>query len=144
MKIWFDMDGTIADLYGVENWLPMLRNYDPTPYAIAKPLLNLSYLARLLNKLQANGYEIGVISWLSRESNAEYDRSVTEAKKHWLNKHLPSVHWNEIHIVEYGQNKWEIGGEGIIFDDDERIRMSWGGGAYPPNEIFNVLNILTP
>ena len=31
MMIWFDMDGTIANLYGVENWLPMLRAYDPTP-----------------------------------------------------------------------------------------------------------------
>ena len=24
MKIWFDMDGTIADLYGVTDWLPAL------------------------------------------------------------------------------------------------------------------------
>ena len=45
MMIWFDMDGTIANLYGVENWLPMLRAYDPTPYANAVPLLRLSRLA---------------------------------------------------------------------------------------------------
>ena len=38
-EIWFDMDGTIADLYGVENWLEMLIAEDPTPYAVAKPLL---------------------------------------------------------------------------------------------------------
>lgn len=30
-KIYFDMDGTIANLYAVEGWLPMLRAYDPTP-----------------------------------------------------------------------------------------------------------------
>ena len=42
MKIWFDMDGTIADLYGVENWLEMLIVHDETPYAIAKPIVNLS------------------------------------------------------------------------------------------------------
>ena len=54
MKIWFDMDGTIADLYGVENWLEMLIAHDETPYAIAKPIVNLSVLARLMNKVQRN------------------------------------------------------------------------------------------
>lgn len=31
MTIWFDMDGTIADLYGVDGWLEMLIAEDPTP-----------------------------------------------------------------------------------------------------------------
>ena len=31
MTIWFDMDGTISDLYAVENWLPMLRAENPKP-----------------------------------------------------------------------------------------------------------------
>ena len=60
--IWFDMDGTIADLYGVENWLPKLRSSDPSPYAEAKPMLNFSLFARYLNKLQVKGYKIGIIS----------------------------------------------------------------------------------
>ena len=33
----FDMDGTIADLYGVKNWLSYLEAEDTTPYAIANP-----------------------------------------------------------------------------------------------------------
>ena len=40
--IWWDMDGTIANLYGVEGWLPMLRAEDPTPYAEAKVMWNMS------------------------------------------------------------------------------------------------------
>ena len=142
MKIWFDMDGTIADLYGVTDWLNMLINGDPTPYAIAKPLVNLSRLARALNRLQARGYEIGVISWLSRESTAEYDEMVTSAKMFWLNLHLPSVHWNTIHIVEYGRDKWETCGEGILFDDEARNRETWQGEAHTPDEIFQILNNL--
>lgn len=142
MKIWFDMDGTIADLYGVTDWLNMLINNDPTPYAIAKPLVNLSRLARALNRLQARGYEIGVISWLSRESTAEYDEMVTSAKMFWLNLHLPSVHWNTIHIVEYGRDKWETCGEGILFDDEARNRETWHGEAHTPDEIFQILNNL--
>ena len=53
----FDMDGTIADLYGVDNWLAKLNASDPSPYIEAKPLLNLSTLARRLNKLLRDGYE---------------------------------------------------------------------------------------
>jgi len=68
MKIWFDMDGTIADLYGVNGWLEMLIAEDTTPYAIARPLVNLSQLARKLNTLQRAGYEIGIISWGSKNS----------------------------------------------------------------------------
>ena len=36
----FDLDGTIADLYGVENWLPMLVAHDETPYIIAKHIVD--------------------------------------------------------------------------------------------------------
>ena len=50
--IWFDMDGTIANLYGVEGWLDMLIASDPTPYKLAAPLVNMNTLARKLNKLQ--------------------------------------------------------------------------------------------
>ena len=42
----FDMDGTIADLYGIENWLEMLIAEDNTPSAEGLPLLRLSSLAR--------------------------------------------------------------------------------------------------
>ena len=48
MRICFDMDGTIADLYGVENWLDNLIAENVKPYAEAKPMLNLSALARKL------------------------------------------------------------------------------------------------
>ena len=79
-KIFFDMDGTIADLYGVEGWLADLVNGNPRPYAEAKPLINMQRLARRLNLLQKAGYEIGVISWLSKNSDKAYEVKVTEAK----------------------------------------------------------------
>lgn len=138
-KIWFDMDGTIADLYGVENWLPMLIASDPTPYAVAAPLLRLSTLARMLNRAQAGGYEIGVISWLSKNSTADYDEKVKAAKLAWLAKHLPSVKWDTILIVAYGTNKKTATGGGVLFDDEERNRTEWGEGAYEPAEILNIL-----
>lgn len=144
MTIWFDMDGNIASLYSVENWLPMLRAYDPTPYVIAKPLVNMSLLARYLNKVKAKGYRIGVISWGSKCSTPMYDAAVTAAKISWLKRHLPSVTWDEIHIVPYGVPKQEYKRTpaDILFDDEERNRINWGDNAYTEQEIFEVLNAL--
>lgn len=139
MKIYFDLDGTLAGLYDVPNWLDYLRAYDPAPYEQAKALVNLSRLARYLNRLQRMGHELGVVSWLSKCSTPEYDAAVTAAKIFWLEKHLPSVHWNEIKIVPYGTNKWELCGEGIIFDDDQRVRASWASDSYEPDVMFEVL-----
>ena len=134
----FDMDGTIADFYGVENWLSYLVNSDPYPYAVAKPLVNMSVLARHLNRLQRNGYEINIISWLAKNSTAEFDEKVTETKKKWLKKHLSSVNWDKITIVPYGIDKSTLG-NGILFDDEEPNRNMWGEGAYDANNILSVL-----
>ena len=136
--IYFDMDGTIANLYGVENWLDYLIASDPTPYAIAKPLVNMNRLARLLNRLQAEGYHIGIVSWLSKNSTEAYDNAVTLAKAHWLDRHLHSVHWDEIKIVPYGTPKQNVG-KGILFDDELPNRENWGEGAYHPDKIFEIL-----
>ena len=139
--IYFDMDGTIAGLYDVQDWLPKLRAFDPSPYAEAAPLLRLCTLARLLNKLQRNGYTLGIISWSSKNSTLEYDKAVAEAKREWLHRHLPSVAWDEIHITAYGVPKHETAEkpEGFLFDDNEGIRNGWTGTAY---DVQNILEIL--
>lgn len=143
MTIYFDMDGTIADLYNVENWLPRLRKSDPTPYTEAKPMLHFSTLARLINQLQRKGVRFGIISWTSKNGSATYNQAVTEAKRKWLERHLPSVRLNEMHIVCYGYPKELFKNEGdILFDDEAKNRLDWGFGAYTPDEIFTVLKAL--
>jgi len=137
-EINFDMDGTIADLYGVEGWLEYLMASDTTPYEVAKPLLNLSVLARMLNKLQRNGYKINVISWLCKCPDTEYNNRVTDVKLAWLAKHLPSVKWDKITIVAYGTPKSTCG-NGILFDDEENNRKEWKGTAYNVENIIEVL-----
>lgn len=137
-EINFDMDGTLVDFYGVDGWLNYLMNKDAYPYENAQPLLNLSALARQLNKLQRNGYKINIISWLAKNSSADFDEKVTEAKKKWLKKHLPSVKWDRITIVSYGVNKATLG-HGVLFDDEEPNRNTWGDGAY---DVHNILEIL--
>lgn len=137
-EIWFDMDGTIANLYGVEGWLDMLIAKDATPYKVAAPMMRMATLARMLNKLQRKGYKIGVISWLSKNSTPEYDEAVTEAKKVWLGKHLKSVKFDRIDIVKYGTPK-QKGRNGILFDDEKPNRETWKGVAYNVDNIIEVL-----
>lgn len=136
--ICFDMDGTIADLYGVEGWLNDLENENTRPYREARPLLNLSLLARYLNKIQRMGHSICVISWLSKSGTSDYNAEVAEVKREWLAKHLPSVAWDAINIVPYGTPK-SLFGTDILFDDEERNRKEWQGTAYDVQNIIEVL-----
>lgn len=141
MNIYFDMDGTIADLYGVENWLEDLLHEDSRPYRVARPLVDMRVLARLLNRLIRAGYSVNVISWGSRGASAAYDDEVRRVKIRWLEKHLHSVRFDSIEVVPYGTPK-ELYGPGILFDDEEKNRESWGEGAYTEKEIFEVLKRL--
>ena len=144
MTIWFDMDGTISNLYGVENWLALLQLENPKPYSDAKPLCNMNILARYLNQLQKMGFRIGIISWLSKVSTDDYSQKVTHAKLSWLKQHLRSVVWDEINIVDYGTNKelFIHTQDDILFDDEEKNRNNWTGIAYEPENIFSVLKTL--
>lgn len=128
--ICFDMDGTIADLYGVDGWLEMLRNYDPTPYEIAPPMWDMSELAGLLRQAQTIGIEIRIITWLSKESTEDYNMAVREAKRNWLAEQgFPFDHF---HDVRYGATKadsirryLEDGETAWLIDDNAKVRQGW-------------------
>lgn len=139
--IYFDMDGTIANLYGVSGWLDDLINENPRPYKDAEPLLNFRVFAKELHKVQQKGYKIGIISWLSKTGTDEYNKVVTETKEKWLKKHLPSVKFDEIHIIKYGTPKSTCG-NGILFDDEEPNRKEWKGKAYNVDDIIGVMRSL--
>lgn len=141
MRICFDMDGTIADLYGVEGWLQDLINQDTRPYKEAKVMMNMNSLARVLNRLQRNGYEIGIISWLSKSGTQEYNEAVANVKRQWLALHLASVHFDFIEIVNYGTDKNIVntGKDDILFDDEIGNRENWNGIAYNVENIVEVL-----
>ena len=143
MKIWFDMDGTLTDLYGVAGWLEDLIAQNTRPYETARGIGNLALIARLLNKVQKNGHEIGIISWTAKNAPAEYNARVETAKREWLARHLASVKWDAVKVVEYGTNKKTACGTGILFDDEKPNRETWGAGAYEPRKIVEVLKALT-
>ena len=143
MTIWLDMDGTMADLYGVDGWLAMLEAHDETPYAIAKPLVRMATLARLLNNRQREGFKVCVISALAKNSTAEYDERVMTAKREWLKKHLASVKFDEIRFVPYTYTKNNANeGADILFDDEERHLTAWTGTAINAKNLLEGLKNL--
>lgn len=131
--ICFDMDGTIADLYGVENWKPMLENHNPMPYRVAEPMWDMEELALTLMALQAKGIEIRIVTWLAIGATAEYDRQVRNAKIDWLRKYdFPFDHY---HAVKYGTTKADcvrkyLGEDetAILIDDNAKVRRGWKMG----------------
>lgn len=142
--IFFDMDGTIADLYGVTNWLEYLLNANVLPYRIAKPLVRLNSLARILNRLQREGYKLGIISWTAKCGSEDYNKAVTAEKMVWLKKHLASVQFDEIHIVKYGTPKENFikTENDILFDDEKANRDNWTGKAFDVDAIIEILKSL--
>jgi hypothetical protein len=127
----FDMDGTIADLYGVNGWLEMLNAENPMPYEIAKPMYDMVELAEILNELKEIGYIIAITTWLAMGSTREYDRQVRLAKLAWLEKY--NFPYDEIHLVKYGTTKAnctrKLGGYQILVDDNEKVRNGWNLGT---------------
>lgn len=128
--ICFDMDGTIADLYAVDNWEPMLRAEDPTPYEMAEPMWEMVELVEVLTQLQMVGIEIRVITWLSKNSTEEYKDEVREAKRNWLEQfNFPCDHF---HGVQYGATKADsvrraltANETAILIDDNAKVRNGW-------------------
>ena len=142
-----DLDGTLANLYAVDNWLEKLRAYDASPYEDAVPLVRMSTLAYYLNKAHRNGYTVNIISWLSKEPSPAYDEAVTAAKIDWLKRHLPSVDFDNIFIVPYGTPKASLA-SGILFDDERPNREAWNKAsgenvAFDVDALLQILHDLT-
>lgn len=138
--IWFDMDGTLANFYGVNGWLEDLIAENTRPYEIAKGI-DLTRIAKQLRRLAKNGYKFGIVSWTSKGGSEKFNTEVGEVKKVWLAKHLPSIEFSKIIILPYGTPKSTVG-NGILFDDEIGNRTEWKGTAYGVENIAEVLRTL--
>lgn len=144
MNIYFDLDGTLADFYSVDNWLQKILENDSSPYREARPLYNFSYLAKLIHKCQKKGIEFSIISWGSKNSTENFLTAVADEKRQWLKTHLPSVNFSQIIIVPYGTPKenYKNSHFDILFDDEQANRKNWKNGAFEPQYIIPILKLL--
>ena len=140
MIVW-DMDGTIADLYGVEGWLPKLRAEDVLPYEIAEPMWDMERLVNVLRGLQDFGIEQRIVSWLSMDSSEQYKSEVRRAKREWLEQF--GFPYDSFHGVQFGATKADsvrrfLGDDemAILIDDSAKVRKGWHlGETIDPTEI---------
>lgn len=139
----FDMDGTIANLYGVNGWLADLQSENTRPYEIAEPFYNMEEMKKVLTDCKANGWKIIITTWLAKDATKNYDNAVREAKKNWLIKN--NFPFDEIHCVKYGRTKANCtrkkGGFQILIDDNKKIRDGWTLGT-TVNANYNIMNFL--
>ena len=135
-----DMDGTFVDLYGVQNWLPMLKAESVEPYTTAEPLYDIDVINALLDILKGYGFRIIVVSWTAKNGSRAYNQAVRKAKIEWLKAHKMPI--DEIHIVKYGTPKYRlVKGNAILIDDEEPNRNSWTRGKTidPTNRLIDKL-----
>lgn len=139
----FDMDGTIADLYGVKGWLDDLQAEKTRPYDEAEPMYNMEELVDLLNRLREIGWMIAVTTWLAKDATKEYNKAVTKAKKNWLARY--NFPYDEIHCVKYGRTKADCTRHKadfqILVDDNKKVRDGWTLGT-TVNAQFDIMNFL--
>ena len=132
--IYFDLDGTVYDLYGVDRWLPRITTeQDASAYSDGAMLVDRDALHRALDAAIANGYNVGVITWLAGDHDmpqgftAEYLREVRRIKRAWVRENLPQA--SEVHVVKYGTPKHRVAKtDGILVDDNAEVRAKWNRG----------------
>lgn len=146
MIVW-DMDGTIADLYGVNGWLEKLKAENPTPYIEAKPLWDMERLAEILTAIHQKGIEIRIVTWLSKDSSEEYKTATRNAKLEWLNRY--NFPFDHFHGIAYGTTKADSirkylaeNETAILFDDNEKVRKGWHLGETVNPTTTNILEFL--
>ena len=144
----FDMDGTIADLYAVTDWLENIIAENVRPYVIAEPMYNMNKLVNVINRLKENGWRVAIVSWTSKHGSKEYNKAVRRVKKEWLDRY--NFPYDELHVVKYGTPKSycmkKTGGFQILFDDEEPNRKAWRNGltVNANEDIYKILkNMLT-
>lgn len=129
--IYFDLDGTLYDLYSQPRWLERITTEaDPTAYANdSATMVNMVALHETLFTLMEQGWSIGVISWLARGSSREYDIAVRRIKRDWVKRFLPMA--TEVHIVKYGTPKHSVAysTNAVIVDDAPEVLTTWNRGA---------------
>lgn len=150
--IYFDMDGTIADLYGVPNWLDAALTGSESPYIDAKPMFDAHRFDHMVSRLHADGWHIGIITWNFRGASKEYESKVERAKREWCKRHLPTL--DEMKVVPYGVPKHDVAdvkSDAILVDDDATNIIAWeaagenckGIDASNRASMFATLNVLT-
>lgn len=139
--IYLDLDGTIADLYGFNDWLTYLQNEQITPYIEAGLLVDGERFRNFLAAGKTAGVLFGVISWGAKNASKDYQKAIKRAKIDWLKKNNLFEYFDELHITKYGtpKNRAAKNRTGVLIDDElQRWNVE---KLVDANDFHNILNV---
>ena len=124
LKILLDLDGTVANLYGYNDWLGKLRAEVPI-YEELEPLVNMVELTAIARKLIDKGVEFGVVTWLAMGASEEYEFITSMEKFRWCKKYIPFI--TEFECQPYGTPKQTNYRhcKCILIDDNAEVRQAF-------------------
>lgn len=131
-KIFFDMDGTIANLYQKAGWLEAIMNEEEGLFASLKPMFTAeeitsmtAYVAELERDQRV---ELEVITWTPMNASDNYCQIVAKEKREWLENYFPGI-FSQVHVLPYGTPKQFIGTKRtnrmILVDDNAEVLAMW-------------------
>lgn len=132
IKIYLDMDGTIADLYGKQNWLECLRAEKDNTFSDLRPIITQEELFKMFPEKE---YDIRILSMTPLGASKLFCEKVVQEKNAWLDKHFPAL--KKRIYQKYGHNKnVKNSTNAILIDDNKAIRESWKGIALNPVQLW--------
>lgn len=103
VKIYFDLDGTVYNLYGIAEWEPKLRAENPNVFREGSFIGDYQDFMNICNKLLEKGVQFGVITWLPMQASPEYEVECELVKREWVQRYMPFV--SEFTAQSYGVPK---------------------------------------
>jgi hypothetical protein len=151
-RLIFDMDGTIADLYGKSDWLETIRASKPV-FADLRPMAGFERVLEALETLTSitSNVEVVIASWLPMNASGNYERACAIEKAEWLQNTGFNAVVNQSNFVPYGTPKSEFVSHdmetiNILFDDNAEVRAEFteasNSQAFDENTILPVLTML--
>lgn len=135
--VWFDMDGTLYDLYNIPDWLERLLSEDAPVFYDGRPMYDPYRINKAIKALVAHGWDVGVVTWAPKdvEEDSPFFTEVAYQKLCWIRQYYPELAHN-FHCIPYGDSKRNyiyetrvrtslIGGTQVLVDDNRIVRDDW-------------------
>ena len=144
--VYFDMDGTIADLYNSDRWLEKIQARQPV-FSNLAPMVDMVALQKVMGLLRDDDTDFGVITWLPMDADEQYCKACTVEKSDWLMEMFGTDAFTECYCVKYDTPKHEVPGRkltknDILIDDNWDVLLEWnkaGGRGVHASQILNYL-----
>ena len=126
-KIYFDLDGTVYNLYGIENWLQYLEEENSNVFIMGDFMVDHKKFMDCITALTKRGYSFGVITWLPMRASVEFEEECRQQKVKWIKHFLPFV--TEINCQSYGIPKQNAiqkkSSKMFLIDDNKEVCNTW-------------------